>query len=105
MPHAATPTSMPTPPAVPTPAAPEPAAPACDPRRKFVRLIERRADGFVAFEFAIGWPELSVELLLPTAAFDEFCTTHQVQWLPRTPDRGTDPDDTSDPIPDEETRR
>jgi phenol hydroxylase P0 protein len=53
----------------------------CDTRRKFVRLIERRADGLVAFEFSIGWPELVVELLLPAPAFEEFCATHLVQRL------------------------
>lgn len=49
-----------------------------DTRKKYVRVQERRADGLVAFEFAIGWPELMVELLLPEAAFDEFCATHRV---------------------------
>lgn len=55
--------------------------PACDTNRRFVRVIEQRADGLVAFEFAIGWPELSVELLLPAAAFAEFCAKNQVQRL------------------------
>lgn len=58
------------------------ALPTVDTARKFVKLLETRADGLVAFEFAIGWPELSVELLLPQQAFDEFCTTHRVQRLP-----------------------
>jgi phenol hydroxylase P0 protein len=49
-----------------------------DTRKKYVRVLERREDGLVAFEFAIGWPELMVELLLPAAAFDEFCATHRV---------------------------
>jgi phenol hydroxylase P0 protein len=35
----------------------------------------------VAFEFAIGWPELAVELLLPAPAFDEFCAANGVQRL------------------------
>ncbi len=52
-----------------------------DTSRRFVRMTERRADGLVAFEFAIGWPELSVELLLPSAAFAEFCSRNQVQRL------------------------
>jgi phenol hydroxylase P0 protein len=55
--------------------------PACDTTRRYVRVIEERVDGLVAFEFAIGWPELSVELLLPAAAFTEFCTTNRVQRL------------------------
>lgn len=55
----------------------------CDTTRRFVRVIEERADGLVAFEFAIGWPELSVELLLPAPAFAEFCVTNRVQRLDR----------------------
>lgn len=53
----------------------------CDITRRFVRVIEERTDGLVAFEFAIGWPELSVELLLPAPAFAEFCATNRVQRL------------------------
>lgn len=53
----------------------------CDTTRRFVRVIEERVDGLVAFEFAIGWPELSVELLLPAPAFAEFCATNCVQQL------------------------
>lgn len=49
--------------------------------RKFVRVTEERADGLVSFEFAIGWPELCVELLLPRAAFAEFCARQQVLRL------------------------
>ncbi|WP_408908452.1 phenol hydroxylase subunit [Variovorax paradoxus] len=47
--------------------------------RKFVLLKEERADGVVVFDFAIGWPDLSVELMMPRAAFDEFCTTQRVE--------------------------
>lgn len=53
----------------------------CDTTRRYVRVTEERADGLVAFEFAIGWPELSVELLLPAAAFEEFCATNRVERL------------------------
>jgi phenol/toluene 2-monooxygenase (NADH) P0/A0 len=67
--------------AAPTPVRPATELPACDTTRRFVRVIEERADGLVAFEFAIGWPELSVELLLPAPAFAEFCATNQVQRL------------------------
>lgn len=55
--------------------------PPCDTDRRFVRVIEQRADGLVAFEFAIGWPELSVELLLPAPAFAAFCAKNRVQRL------------------------
>ena len=53
----------------------------CDTTRRYVRVLEERADGLVAFEFAIGWPELAVELLLPAQAFAEFCATQRVQRL------------------------
>ena len=57
----------------------------CDPERKFVRVLEQRHDGLVSFEFSIGWPELSVELLLPRRAFAEFCATNRVQRLDGEP--------------------
>lgn len=52
-----------------------------DPARRFVRVLERMPDGQVSFEFAIGWPELCVELMLPAPAFDEFCRMNQVHRL------------------------
>ena len=45
---------------------------------KFVRIIETHANGLVEFEFAVGEPELFVELLMAQAPFDEFCATHGV---------------------------
>jgi phenol hydroxylase P0 protein len=57
-----------------------PPAPPVDVSLRYVRLLERRADGLVSFEFSIGWPELAVELMLPSAAFDTFCAQHQVIW-------------------------
>lgn len=76
--------------------------PPCDTSRRFVRLLERRADGLVSFEFAIGWPELSVELLLPVAAFDEFCARNAVILLDDGPRAATPP---AHPDDDEETTR
>ncbi len=56
---------------------------AFDPRVCFVRLRKVRGDGFVEFDFAIGEPELSVELIMPVAAFHEFChTNHAIQITP-----------------------
>ncbi|MBA4261073.1 MAG: phenol hydroxylase [Comamonadaceae bacterium] len=55
--------------------------PACDTSLRFVRVLERRADGLVSFEFSIGWPELAVELMLPASAFDAFCAHNKVQLL------------------------
>lgn len=55
--------------------------PTVDTSQRFVRVLERRADGLVSFEFSIGWPELVAELLLPAAAFEAFCTNNKVQRL------------------------
>ena len=55
--------------------------PACDTSRRFVRIKDTRPDGLVCFEFAIGWPELFVDLVLPQSAFDDFCIRQQVQLL------------------------
>lgn len=57
------------------------ALPIVDLTRRYVSRIERRSDGLVSFEFAIGWPELSVDLLLPEPAFAAFCERHQVTRL------------------------
>lgn len=69
---------MPMPTTTATPAAD---ARVCDVTHKFVRIREVRASGLVCFEFAIGWPELFVDLMLPRAAFDDFCVRQQVQLL------------------------
>lgn len=50
-------------------------------RRCFVRVRERREDGFVEFDFSIDHPDLTVELILPAAAFQEFCASNQVEHL------------------------
>ncbi len=49
-----------------------------DPRQRYVRLQQVRSDGFVEFEFAIGEPELAVELILPADAYREFCRNNNV---------------------------
>lgn len=52
-----------------------------DVSKKFVRMTEKRPDGLVEFDFAIGEPELFVELLMPEAAYTEFCSTNDVILL------------------------
>lgn len=52
-----------------------------DTEQRYVRVIERRDDGFVEFAFAIGEPDLAVELLMNAAAFDEFCAVNHVTLL------------------------
>ena len=58
------------------------AAPPFDTTRRFVRLTRVRDDGFVEFEFAVGEPELAVELIMPAAAYRAFCSDNQVTVLP-----------------------
>ena len=52
-----------------------------DTTHKFVRVIETRQDGMVSFQFAIGEPALFVELMMPAAAFNEFCEVNRVAML------------------------
>ncbi|MCE1183044.1 MAG: phenol hydroxylase subunit [Rhodocyclales bacterium] len=52
-----------------------------DAARRYVRVCQQRADGFIEFEFAIGDPALAVELMLPEAAFHEFCLANEVILL------------------------
>jgi phenol hydroxylase P0 protein len=54
---------------------------AFDVTRKFVRIMRTLANGFVEFEFAIGDPDVCVELVMPQAAFDEFCRDNQVEII------------------------
>lgn len=61
--------------------------------RKFVRVVERRPDGFVAFDFAIGEPEIYAEMLLPAAAFEEFCVANAAIPLEGAPCSGDGQDD------------
>lgn len=68
--------------------------PAVNIARRFVRVLERRADGLVSFEFSVGWPELALELMLPAAAFDEFCSVNGVTFLTDAPPASGNPEET-----------
>lgn len=46
--------------------------------RKYVRVNRVRESGIVEFLFAIGDPDLSIELIMDGAMFDEFCVRNQV---------------------------
>lgn len=60
-----------------------------DAGRRYVRVCNRRQDGFIEFEFSIGDPALAVELMLPEAAFHEFCLANEVIVLdPASSDQG-----------------
>lgn len=65
--------------------------PPVDVNRKYVRLVELRPDGLVEFEFSISDPALFVEMLLPEAAYEEFCLTNRVILLEgERPEEGED---------------
>ena len=74
------------------------APPDCDLSRRFVRVLREQPDGLVAFEFAIGWPDLAVELAMPRPMFEEFCRRQQAEQLPNDAarpclgDAGLDPE-------------
>lgn len=44
-----------------------------------IRIAEVRADGFVAFDFFVGAPDIYAEMLLGPDAFREFCTAQGVE--------------------------
>jgi phenol hydroxylase P0 protein len=52
-----------------------------DTSRRFVRVTRERANGFIEFDFAIGEPEVFIEMILGREAFEEFCATNQVEML------------------------
>ncbi|MCB1713715.1 MAG: phenol hydroxylase [Candidatus Competibacteraceae bacterium] len=54
--------------------------------KKYIRVRNRTAKGFVEFDFSIDDPELYVELILPETAFKEFCEHNAVEWL--SPEEG-----------------
>ena len=51
-------------------------------QQKYVRVIERRKDGFVEFRFSIGYPEYYAELVLSEQDFEVFCKDNAVTFLP-----------------------
>jgi phenol hydroxylase P0 protein len=53
--------------------------------RKFVRVTGARLDKYVEFEFSVNDADLTVELILPFAAFDEFCRLQNATILPPEP--------------------
>lgn len=55
-------------------------------QRRYVRVTGTRREQFVEFDFAIGDPALAVELVLPFAAFCEFCEQNEVEMV--SPEEG-----------------
>lgn len=48
---------------------------------RYVRVRSSEEDVFVEFDFAIGTPDLYVELVMPRAAFQQFCIANKVQHM------------------------
>lgn len=48
---------------------------------KYVRVRSPTDARFVEFDFAIGQPDLFVELVMPPAAFEQFCIQNHVQQM------------------------
>lgn len=44
-----------------------------------VRIATLRDDGFVEFDFFVGNPDIYAEMILPKAAFAEFCAEQGVE--------------------------
>ena len=54
---------------------------AFDTQRCFVRVTGERGS-FVEFEFAVGEPELFIEMILTHEAFEDFCRERKPERLP-----------------------
>jgi phenol hydroxylase P0 protein len=61
------------------------------PAPSIARQQQRRPAGFIEYEYSIGDPMLSVDLILPEAAYEIFCRANRVRDLPAHP---VHPDDT-----------
>lgn len=46
---------------------------------RFVRAVQERPGGFVEFEFCVGDEQLAIELVMPRAAFEDFCLRNRVE--------------------------
>ncbi|MBU3599879.1 phenol hydroxylase [Polynucleobacter sp. 30F-ANTBAC] len=63
-----------------------------NPEKRFVRFIEKRDDGFVEFEFAVGEPEIFAEMILKAEDYEIFCKEQGVVMI----DEDSNPIDKSD---------
>jgi phenol hydroxylase P0 protein len=48
---------------------------------RWVKILRTTNNGFVEFEFSVVDKDLYVELILPEAAFQEFCAMNRVRFL------------------------
>lgn len=60
--------------------------------RKFVRVMRTLPSGLIEFEFAIGDPDVAVELVMPKQAFEEFCANNQVEFMSSVATKPVDAD-------------
>jgi phenol hydroxylase P0 protein len=59
---------------------------------RYIRVRSGPEDRFVEFDFAIGYPELFVELVLPWEAFEIFCRNNKVIHMDSDMIRAVDDD-------------
>lgn len=69
-----------------------PLLPPDDPRTRYVRFHRLNDSGFVEFTFGVGSPELMAELVMPLAAYREFCRVNRVVYLTREQEEALDHD-------------
>ena len=55
--------------------------PKADLTQRSVNVLRRRDNGFVEFEFSVGWPELVVELTMTEPDFQAFCSRQNATVL------------------------
>lgn len=60
--------------------------------QRYVRITNEDHNGFVEFDFAIGDPSIFLEMILPQAAFVEFCDDNQVLRLTPEQEQAVDRD-------------
>jgi Phenol hydroxylase subunit len=49
-----------------------------DTNKRWINVLRRTENGFVEFEFFVSDADLCIELILPEAAFKEFCLNNNV---------------------------
>ena len=54
-------------------------ADAFDTSVRFVRAVREGPGGFVEFEFCVGDEQLAIELVMPRAAFEDFCLRNRLE--------------------------
>jgi phenol/toluene 2-monooxygenase (NADH) P0/A0 len=49
-----------------------------DTNKRWVNILRKTENGFVEFEFFVSDADLCIELILPEAAFKEFCLNNNI---------------------------